>query len=113
MNLEFAPKAQKREKKVAEALGEDHDIVVALRKIETAKRRLTYRHFAAIAFASGEANGPKFHPGLFGLLNRLPGGLDALVVKDSGECPDRHAQATCNIEGWEVAEDAEVAAIVG
>jgi len=112
--LELAKKTTKS-KAPKEPLAEDHDLVVAMQAIHDASRRISYRAFAVLAFACDEATGPKFNPKLFGLLNRLPNRLDALVVKSNGDQPNSdHADHQAQIEAWDVVDSSEeLKAIIG
>jgi len=112
-NLELAP--TKKEKKSKEPLTEDNDLVQAMQKFETAKRRISYRAFAAVAHAAGETSGPKFTPLCFQLLNRMPGGLDALVCRANGTQPNsKHAEHPANAEEWAVVDSTEeIVEIIG
>jgi len=98
-----------------EPLSEDHDLVQALQAAHDAERRVSYRAFAVLAYACDEAKGPKFNPVMFGLLNRLPNGLDAIVCKSDGTQPNSaHADHVAQTESWDVIDsEEELKTIVG
>ena len=73
------------ERKAQEPLSADHPVVEALQALNDAERRISYRGFAALCVAAGEHQGG-FNPRLFGLLNRMPNQLDALVCRPAVLC---------------------------
>ena|GEM_PF-3092545 len=98
----------KGSKKTRQQFDEDHDLVKALQNAEAQHKRLSYRAFAVLAHAAGETSGPKFTPLCFGLLNRMPGGLDALVCRANGTQPNsKHAEHPANAEEWAVIDSSE------
>ena len=74
----------------------------ALRAFSDEKCRLTYSGFAQVGYHTGDFAGPSFGPWCFRALSALPEGLDALVVKSNGNCPDKHQEAPCNKEAWPI-----------
>lgn len=112
--LELKAKSTKS-KAPKEPLTEDNDLVKAMQAIHDAERRISYRAFAVLAFACDETPGPKFTPKLFGILNRMPNRLDAIVVKSNGDQPNSdHADHPAQTEGWSVIDSSdELKAVIG
>lgn len=104
--LELKPRGSRPAE--TQQFGEDHEIVVTLRNCESQKKRLSYRAFATLCYACDVLPGPKFTPKCFGVLNRLPGRLDALVCKSNGAQPNRdHLDHPANVLGWTVVDSGE------
>lgn len=104
--LELEPKGSKSSRRAK--YDEDHDLVKALRNAKEQSRRLSYRAFAVLAYACDEVPGPNFTPKCFGILNRLPGRLDALVCKSNGKQPNQdHHSHPATVEGWSIIDSGE------
>jgi len=84
-------------------------IVIAMRAVEKAEKRITYRNFGAMLCEAGLIASPSWTPAYIGHLNRLPGRLDALVCKGNHTQPNQdHLDHKAQVQGWGFPTDTEL-----